>query len=91
MVTDFLHVDPNATPVAPLPVAADVAAKLRVPAASGLRVTWLGHSTSLLEIGHTRVLTDPNWSERATPIRRSRNGASVAARRAIISSSTLSC
>jgi L-ascorbate metabolism protein UlaG (beta-lactamase superfamily) len=68
MVSDLFRVDPNASPTSPLPTAPDVAAQLRVPAASGLRVTWLGHSTSLIEIGRTRVLTDPQWSERATPI-----------------------
>ena len=34
---------------------------------SGLRVTWLGHSTSLLEIDGVRVLVDPMWSERVSP------------------------
>ena len=29
------------------------------PPASGLRVTWLGHSTLLVEIGGKRVLIDP--------------------------------
>jgi L-ascorbate metabolism protein UlaG (beta-lactamase superfamily) len=35
--------------------------------ASGLRATWLGHSTVLLEIDGLRVLTDPVWSERISP------------------------
>jgi L-ascorbate metabolism protein UlaG (beta-lactamase superfamily) len=34
---------------------------------SGLRVTWLGHSSSLVEIDGVRVLTDPIWDERAGP------------------------
>lgn len=34
---------------------------------SGLRATWLGHSTVLLEIDGKRVLTDPVWGERASP------------------------
>jgi L-ascorbate metabolism protein UlaG (beta-lactamase superfamily) len=34
---------------------------------SGLRVTWLGHSTTLVEIGGRRVLTDPVWGPRASP------------------------
>ncbi len=34
---------------------------------SGLRVTWLGHSTLLLEIDGYRVLTDPVWGPRASP------------------------
>jgi L-ascorbate metabolism protein UlaG (beta-lactamase superfamily) len=37
------------------------------PPPSGLRVTWLGHSTLLLEIDGHRILTDPTWSERASP------------------------
>jgi len=35
---------------------------------SGLRVTWLGHSTVLLEIDGFRVLTDPVFGERASPL-----------------------
>ena len=34
---------------------------------SGLRATWLGHSTVLLEIDGRRVLTDPVWGQRASP------------------------
>ncbi len=37
------------------------------PPASGLRVTWLGHSTMLLEIDGLRILTDPVWSKRCSP------------------------
>lgn len=40
----------------------------RRPADSGLRATWLGHSTVLLEIDGYRVLTDPVWSERIVPV-----------------------
>ncbi len=36
------------------------------PAVSGLRVTWIGHSSLLIEIDGTRILTDPTWSERAS-------------------------
>jgi len=36
-------------------------------AESGLRATWLGHSTVLLEIDGARVLTDPVWGERVSP------------------------
>lgn len=35
---------------------------------SGLRVTWMGHSTSLLEIDGVRILIDPVWDERASPL-----------------------
>lgn len=37
-------------------------------AESGLRVTWLGHSTVLLEVDGFRVLTDPVWGARASPL-----------------------
>jgi N-acyl-phosphatidylethanolamine-hydrolysing phospholipase D len=30
-------------------------------------VTWVGHSTVLLQLGPVNVLTDPVWSERASP------------------------
>ena len=36
---------------------------------SGLRVTWMGHSSLLVEIDGVRVLIDPVWDERASPMR----------------------
>ncbi|THU42024.1 MBL fold metallo-hydrolase [Niastella caeni] len=36
------------------------------PAASGLRITWVGHSSLLIEIDGLRLLTDPVWSKRAS-------------------------
>lgn len=33
-----------------------------------LRATWIGHSTVLLQLGAMNVLTDPIWSERASPL-----------------------
>jgi L-ascorbate metabolism protein UlaG (beta-lactamase superfamily) len=38
------------------------------PPASGLRVTWMGHSSILLEIDGVRVLMDPVWDKRASPV-----------------------
>lgn len=35
---------------------------------SGLRVTWFGHSSLLLEIDGVRVLIDPVWEQRASPV-----------------------
>lgn len=35
---------------------------------SGLRVTWFGHSSFLLEIDGFRVLVDPVWEQRASPV-----------------------
>ena len=56
-------------PNAPVPVIARSAADYETPPASGLRVTWLGHSTTLLEIDGQRVLIDPTWGPRASPFR----------------------
>jgi len=36
------------------------------PPASGLRITWMGHSSLLIEIDGYRILTDPVWGERAS-------------------------
>ena len=36
---------------------------------SGLRVTWFGHSSILLELDGSRILIDPVWDERASPSR----------------------
>ena len=43
------------------------AAVYATPPASGLRVTWFGHSASLIEIDGMRVLIDPVWEQRASP------------------------
>lgn len=37
------------------------------PPPTGLRVTWLGHSTLLVELDGRRVLFDPVWGERSSP------------------------
>ncbi|XP_077496800.1 N-acyl-phosphatidylethanolamine-hydrolyzing phospholipase D-like isoform X1 [Amblyomma americanum] len=37
------------------------------PPAEGVRITWLGHSTALLQMKGVNVLTDPMLSERASP------------------------
>lgn len=55
------------TPTTPPPIAADTASVLASPPASGLRVTWMGHSSLLIEIDGQRLLTDPVWSKRTSP------------------------
>jgi L-ascorbate metabolism protein UlaG (beta-lactamase superfamily) len=54
-------------PVRPIPVETRRRADFDAPPASGLRATWLGHATALVEIDGVRVLTDPVWSERVSP------------------------
>lgn len=63
----FLDGSGFASPSAPIPYEAVEAARFAQPPATGLRVTWLGHSTVLVEIDGWRILTDPVWGERASP------------------------
>ena len=57
-------------PPGPLPVVSRTPADFATPPASGLRVTWFGHASVLVEIDGHRVLIDPVWSERASPSQR---------------------
>jgi L-ascorbate metabolism protein UlaG (beta-lactamase superfamily) len=54
-------------PPAPIPTVALTRASFATPPVSGLRATWLGHSTVLVEIDGMRVLFDPVWAKRASP------------------------
>ncbi len=57
------------TPRGPLGPFKTEASTYQTPPESGLRVTWMGHSSLLLEIDGVRVLIDPVWDERASPMR----------------------
>jgi L-ascorbate metabolism protein UlaG (beta-lactamase superfamily) len=65
-LSDFLCGGVRRVPSGPLP-ATDPLADWQRPPGSGLRATWLGHSTVLVEIDGARVLTDPVWGQRASP------------------------
>ena len=65
---DFLCGGDRRTPEGPLPLV-DPRDAWQRPPGSGLRATWLGHSTVLVEIDGLRVLTDPVWGPRASPSR----------------------
>jgi len=54
-------------PVGVIPVHPTTVADLARPAATGLRITWLGHSSVLAEIDGVRILFDPVWGERCSP------------------------
>ncbi len=54
------------TPDAPLPILPRTADEFAQPA-DDLRITWLGHSTFLLELGGVRLLVDPVWGDHASP------------------------
>jgi L-ascorbate metabolism protein UlaG (beta-lactamase superfamily) len=63
---DFLCGGVRRVPTRPLPSMSPQDAWAGKPQ-SGLRVTWLGHSTMLIEIDGVRILTDPVWGPRASP------------------------
>jgi L-ascorbate metabolism protein UlaG (beta-lactamase superfamily) len=48
------------------PFPTDAGVYIKEPA-NGLRVTWFGHSASLIEMDGLRVLVDPVWEPRASP------------------------
>jgi L-ascorbate metabolism protein UlaG (beta-lactamase superfamily) len=64
-ISEFLCGGERRVPQRPLPTANPLEGWARPP--NGLRVTWLGHSTLLIEIDGLRVLTDPVWGPRASP------------------------
>ncbi|MEZ5729714.1 MAG: MBL fold metallo-hydrolase [Burkholderiaceae bacterium] len=65
---EFLCGGSRRVPDAPLP-AIDPRAHWARSSQSGLRATWLGHATVLIEIDGARLLTDPVWGTRASPFR----------------------
>ncbi len=66
-ISEFLCGGQRRTPPGPLPSTSPLPHWSRPPE-TGLRATWLGHSTALLEIDGLCVLTDPVWGERASPV-----------------------
>ncbi len=67
-LADFVCGGERRVPRGPLPSMSPLE-PWRKPPGSGLRATWLGHSTVLIEIDGLRVLTDPVWGPRASPSR----------------------
>jgi len=49
------------------PFRTDVATYAMEPR-TGLRITWMGHSSMLVEIDGVRILVDPVWDRRASPV-----------------------
>jgi L-ascorbate metabolism protein UlaG (beta-lactamase superfamily) len=65
-LSDFLCGGTRRVPQQPLP-SNDPRDLWQTKPGSGLRATWLGHSTVLIEIDGVRLLTDPVWGARASP------------------------
>ena len=67
IMADFFFGTRRRAPKGPLPVMSPVAT-WATPPISGLRVTWLGHSSLLLESDGQRVLVDPVFGSHASPV-----------------------
>lgn len=68
-LTGLFEVSAHSSPAAALPTVRLRPEQFRSPAPSGLRITWFGHASLLVEIDGHVILTDPVWSERASPLR----------------------
>ncbi len=64
-LTAMMEVSPDVSPSTAVPA---VSTRLADVPPTGLRVTWLGHSSTVVEIDGHRVLTDPVWSQRPSPL-----------------------
>jgi L-ascorbate metabolism protein UlaG (beta-lactamase superfamily) len=67
VMRDFFFGGSTRKPQIAIPVESPLAT-WATPVSSGLRATWLGHSTLLIEIDGVRVLTDPVFGPRASPV-----------------------
>jgi len=65
-IWQMLESQPGEEPDAPVPTI-DSSAVYARPPSSGLRVTWFGHSSMLVEIDGANIVVDPLWSERPSP------------------------
>ena len=65
LLGEYFSNDVRRSPPGPLPLESPLGAWGTAPD-SGMRATWLGHSTVLLELDGARILTDPVWGPRAS-------------------------
>ncbi len=66
MLREWVGGDQERAPVEALGPFRTDPTQYQTPAATGLRVTWFGHSSSLIELDGVRLLLDPVWGERAS-------------------------
>ena len=67
MLRQWLGGHEQRVPPGPMPIVTLTRANFARQPQSGLRATWLGHSTVLVEIDGARILFDPVWARRASP------------------------
>jgi L-ascorbate metabolism protein UlaG (beta-lactamase superfamily) len=68
MLTGIADASDDASPSTAVPVVTGDRSRFATPPATGLRITWLGHSTLIVEIDGRTLLTDPIWGERTSPL-----------------------
>ena len=68
MLRRSLTGDEIRVPEEPLPIVPRQRGDFTAPPGDGLRLTWLGHASVLIEIDGYRVLTDPVWATSVSPI-----------------------
>ena len=68
-IAGLVHASPHTSPGSPLALPPIEPTRFSSPPTAALRITWLGHSTILIEIDGHRILTDPVFAERIGPVR----------------------
>ena len=68
MLSGVFSVSPDADPHEPVAAQQVDPALFSTHPQSGLRLTWFGHSSTLIELDGVRILTDPVWSDRVSPL-----------------------
>jgi L-ascorbate metabolism protein UlaG (beta-lactamase superfamily) len=63
----MFQTSPVVAPTEPVNIAGDQGSTFAALPASGLRVTWFGHSSQLIGIDGVRILADPAFLDRASP------------------------
>src|ERR1019366_10565901 len=67
LMSELLFGGKKRVPKSPLPVESP-AATWATPPKTGLRVTWLGHSSLFIEADGVRLLADPVFGKHASPV-----------------------
>jgi len=67
-IREFLFGGERRTPSAPVPLVGAVKPAADPVMPGGLHITWYGHASALVEIDGHRVLIDPIWSDRPSPV-----------------------
>lgn len=68
MLKAYLGGDQVRSPKEPVPVMSRTGDSLAGPPAKAPRITWLGHSSMIIELDGQRVLVDPVWGKRVSPV-----------------------